>query len=49
MKRKENIEKFKNALLGREDINSKLKWDECGQMYKDDQIFNSLTNYDQLM
>ena len=46
--RKENMEKLKNSLLGRDDITSRLKWDEFIQLYKEDGIFNSLTNYDQL-
>lgn len=42
------MEKLKNSLLGRDDITSRLKWDEFIQLYKEDGIFNSLTNYDQL-
>ena len=34
--------------MARDDLTSRLKWDECVQMYKDDPIFSSLTNYDQL-
>ena len=41
---KENMK----TLLWRYDITSWLKWEECVQMYKDDPIFNSLKNYDQL-